>query len=159
MILAIIVISIGLIVVFPVLESKGRGENVAVVLIGTFGLPLLFSLGGIVLISGISRKFEVKYYNNLPQFAVQAKAISKSVDVSSYDLYVAGGDGTGTDGSPGQYETIVKTSYLVCFEFNNICKVFEVNEQKYMTISENEIGVLSYKNDEEKLIFFDFKSE
>ena len=102
------------------------------------------------------RKRLIKSFYNLKSNIILKKApilqstvtvVSKSIDI----IESLGGPGTFSG-------KITKTFYAVCFDFpNRNKKTFELDMYQYRSISEDEIGILTYKEKGKNRVFISFK--
>jgi hypothetical protein len=118
-----------------------------------FVIVIVVTIVGVVIASVVHTKLEIKHlikhYSSLPEFTVQARVFDKTTDIS--------GGGTSTTGDGTYYTDGVRTSYFVSFEFNNNRKFFEVDIEEYNTLKKNDRGVLTYREDENEIVFVEFE--
>ena len=140
-IFTIVVSSIASMVITGVLVAREQ-IDVLFAVIGLFGLPLVLAVGGGFLVSFASNLFYAKYYDKLPEFTVQAKIVSKESE-----QHVSG----------TVSRTTTSYSYAIVCEYDNQREIFYVDSSVFLLLEEDETGLLTYKKDENVLIFIDFE--
>ena len=141
-----ILVGVGLLIIFPALNSMGYIGTVAVV-IGVFASFFLPVVVGTLVISSCTERFYRNYYERLPERTARARVLAKTTESS--------GGGVAPEG----HTHAVITHHFVSFEFNSRRENFVVDVSVFNTLIENETGVLTYKETEDELLFIDFKRD
>lgn len=108
---------------------------------------ILITLGAIWLVGGFllsAFSSEAKKKAAAAEFIAQAKVVSKATNASA-----------GSVDSYGYRAGI--TRYFASFEFNGRRENFEVNIAQYNSIVENETGILTYKEVDDRYIYINFR--
>ena len=93
-------------------------------------------------------------WDNTPEINEKVKAFCKTTKTSGGN-WVSNGDESG-----GGYTSSVTTQHFISFEFpDKSRKSFEVGAEEYILITENDAGVLTYKEYGGNLYFIGFKHE
>ena len=120
----------------------GVGWNLSV------GFGIFWFISGLFLMSVFS---DARKEEKAPKLVVHAKVFGKTVDTS--------GGGTSYVGNNLYASDKVITKHFVSFEFNGHRKNFEVDVNQFNTIAENDSGMLTYKDFDNKLIFISFQRD
>ena len=119
----------------------------------SFGLII-----GLLIIVFLTVHFSIKgkrmssMINSLPEQTLRVVVKAKDIVVKQ-EFSHAGGDGTGTDGSPPVYEDV--TYYQITFETEKQDKwSFNVSIELYSAVLEGDKGILIYKEDNQNKKYF-----